>query len=597
MKTQKQLSLVSQFLIYQSRRKESVLRKYLPRVLTFDFQVKTNFPVLPLEDLGASLAGSFRSSALSQKFASKFSSKFFSVGTEQPSVLAPISEERTFAVPQPSRKIKRQIDRSSVLELDDLNLLPISQELADFFGSLTIQFQVERDTAVEAFAKVLGARGLLLHERVVLLRVLLNNPGVFQSRKELFVGELLRYAGLKQNGGKGLHYFLRDVVSLFCEWHRESTLPCENPELPQLAHAALLNIFSKLADQNKIIADHNFILFREFLERVRGLVDVDLRPLIKMLSARLPQSAPATSKRDLTLWRYMALNVLELFLEKRIDARFQTDRGSIGSSSHKTAGLAILKALFELMKTRNPYLNQRAANVAGFYFRVNEWALYDAELANTVSNALFSLSSQSPEKFYELLSHLSFHSPLFLLKDAHVCRFLQQPLRRSSNRLVKSFLLCVKHLLDPALLPRPELEAVPDLLRLLFQELLHLLEALCSSFNYCNFIQTLILFKHFLELPFSDKTLCLRRLVAQLGKLSKTGLKARYRRYVHALVLRLARVVLAPPKEDELTAAPRFSEMSMTCISNLNESMMRFQNFGPGPIKTEETESPVKSDE
>jgi hypothetical protein len=54
--------------------------------------------------------------------------------------------------------------------------------------------------------------------RVFLIKLILNRPNIFTQ--EIWMTELLKYIGLKDNGSKGFHYFYRDVVKQILTFHK-----------------------------------------------------------------------------------------------------------------------------------------------------------------------------------------------------------------------------------------------------------------------------------------------------------------------------------------------------------------------------------------
>lgn len=63
---------------------------------------------------------------------------------------------------------------------------------------------------MESIYEELTQENLPISVRVFLIKLVLNRPNVFTQ--ELWLAELLKYLGLKDNGSKGLHYFYRDVA-------------------------------------------------------------------------------------------------------------------------------------------------------------------------------------------------------------------------------------------------------------------------------------------------------------------------------------------------------------------------------------------------
>lgn len=579
MKTQSKLSIISDFLIFN--RKSSNHRrllKFLPPSFNLNFGVKTTFEIQSLDNLGPSLTKSFKSSLMSQNFLA--------------------FQPKTPKLTESTNPIEKSIDKENSIELDQINQLPITLELIDLFSSIVFQFKLEKETAIHSFAEILKAADLPLHHRVILLKIILNNPAHFENHKELFLPSLLDYLGVADTGGAGMHYFLRDVLSLFCDWVAINPLVLSTlPNLKISASRAVKKVISKLADKSRSILCHNFSLCVKLIDCVHEFLSVDLSFLIKMLSIKEPLKKEQVSKsklEDLRLWKYVGLCVLEALVLKNINVVFQTQEGPINSKNSLVAREVLNTLLSTIKGNSSRYLAIKSAFVLGLFLRFNEWVLLKSELSSMVSTTIFSLNSKSYNFQMSILNQLSFYFPQIFFKEKHVPIFLQNSARTINNKSVYTFLSCILNLFEFGEDLSQEFSAHPVLVKTLFTDLVHFLDkTFSSSGEFFVAKMIVILLKKFLVVPFADKPHSVKHLIEKLAQIDLFSLSYPFRAYLHSLIIDTAHYIMTEEKKTahDMNKVPSLASLGSKVMTSINESFQRIERLHFSPHHSQEEEA------
>lgn len=124
----------------------------------------------------------------------------------------PIDVEEDFAEP-----VKSQADNK--IEMDDINRYKLMIPMVQLIDFLSERFPINpaSDTAPSWVTELW--RELIIDQqplpiRIFLLKLIMNRAKVFEKAAVIWIDPLLDYCTKenKQNGGKGFHYFMRDVV-------------------------------------------------------------------------------------------------------------------------------------------------------------------------------------------------------------------------------------------------------------------------------------------------------------------------------------------------------------------------------------------------
>lgn len=574
MKTQSNLRIIADFLIFKGRGKNTPrVLKFLPPSLGLHFGVHTYFEIQSLNDLGASLMKSFKSSVMSQKF----------------SAFQPKTPKSVDSEARPG-SVRRPIDKENSIELDDVNKLPISLELIDLFSSVCFQFQLEKEIAISALGQVFAASGLKLHHKIVLLKVLVNNPANFENHKGVFLPHILEFICSKDTGGAGMHYFLRDLITLFCDWVcLDPTVLDPLPDLESKVSLAAKNIIKKLADKSRVVAIHNFDLFLKFVDCVANHLSLDLQFFLKMLAIQVPVEKDADSKNrreELRLWKFTGLCVIETLVFKHIRVSFRekgiTLQNPINSKKMPSMTRALVETLLEVIRgSPSRYLAFKAASVLGMFLRRNPWVWAKAELCNPLTASLFSIRTRSKGFLFSMLNHLSFYYPRILFQTPEIRNLIQTSARKLSAQDVEVFLSCLFNLFEFGDDLSREFALHSNMLRIVFFDLVFFLEKTRNSgakFNKSEFI--LVLLKKFLGVSFAERLVCARHLVDRLAQMDIAEFPKEKRVFVHSLVLEVALLLKSQdesvPEED---APPSFATINSGLMASVNESFQRIEKL------------------
>jgi hypothetical protein len=570
MKTQSQLATISDFLIFKRKGKQTQrMARFLPPHMKLNFGVHTYFEIQSLNDLGASLMKSFKSSMISQKFLA-FQSK----------------PQKSIENEYKSGSIKQTIDKENSIELDDINKLPISLELIDLFSSICYQFQLEKETAINSFGEVFKTANLQLHQKVILFKVLLNNPSNFENQKETFLPHILDFVCANETGGAGLHYFLRDILTLFCDWVEMNPKVLEMlPFAKDKVSVAAKNIIKKLADKSRLVSIHNFNLFLKFVDCTKDHLCLDLQYFLKMLGIKMPSDSIKELKEkreNLRLWKITALCVIETLVFKNIKVQFQNVKEVINSKKNQAMSKSLLNGLLDLIRNSSSrFLSLKSASVLGLYLRLNPWIWLKSDLCSLLTNSLFSLSSKSKNFIFSMLNHISYYFPKILFKNTHIRNLIQKSARTLKTLDVTLFLSCLMNLFQFKDDLSKEFVTNSSMVKTIFVDLVYFLEKTSnSSSKHKDTDCILVLLQKFIEVPFHDKVSCVRHLVEKLAHMNFMSFATKKRVHVHALIIRIASFLKSQEMElNEEENVPSFGTLNSEMMASVNESFQRIEDL------------------
>jgi hypothetical protein len=566
MKTQSKISIISDFLIFNRKNpKNKRLLKFLPPEVPLNFGVKTYFEIQNLENLGPSLTKSFKSSLISQKFFAFQSKTQKSVDSNNP--------------------IEKTIDKDNSIELDLINSLPISLELVDLFSSISFQFQLEKETAIHSFGEVLQQKDLPLHHQVILFKVILNNPKHFENHKQVFLPCMLRYIGNEDTGGAGMHYFLRDMITLFCDWvSMNSSILSSIPMIRAYTSKAFKKVISKLADKSRSILCHNYSLSIKLMDCIKDYLCVDLKYLVRMLSIQEPINKKNISKsklEDLRLWKYVGLSILEAMIIKNTNVNYMSYEALINSKCI-TITKGVLTTLLNMIKgNTSRHLSIKASNVLGLFLRKNLWIWSKSELESLISNTMFALNSKSQNFMFSVLNHISFYFPQIMFKDRHIQILIQKSARTMNSKSISIFLSCILNLFEFNDDLSQEFKTHPMMVKTLFIDLVYLLEKTSnSSDSLSNLKCIVVILKKFLNVPFADKVICVKHLIERLTHIKIFSFAHYFRIIFHLLIIDIANYIMTEEKQDNQDEnVPSFSAMGSGVLASINESFQRIEKL------------------
>jgi DNA-dependent protein kinase catalytic subunit len=121
---------------------------------------------------------------------------------------------------------------------------------------------------------------------------------------------------LKENGGKGFHYFLRDLCTILVSWNYVPDHPSDSTKLLMTKVINALILIS--ADEVKLIFKQNIKIISSLMTIWKSFILVNKSIITKMLS--IPDSEPKSQ-----LWKMNAIEVLALAVCNQIPIVPKTD--------------------------------------------------------------------------------------------------------------------------------------------------------------------------------------------------------------------------------------------------------------------------------
>lgn len=107
---------------------------------------------------------------------------------------------------------------------------------------------------------------------------------------------------MKNNGGKGFHYFMRDLCTLLVSWN---FTPDDSPKHKLLCTTMVNTLIKFGADKSKLIFNTNIQIIATLLHRWRRLIAVNKDTLTSMV-------AMDDKKEGSNLWKMTGIQILAL---------------------------------------------------------------------------------------------------------------------------------------------------------------------------------------------------------------------------------------------------------------------------------------------
>ena len=90
--------------------------------------------------------------------------------------------------------------------------------------------------------------------KIVILKIVTNNPKLFKPHANLWFEPICEYIINKKNGGKGFHYFLRDICTMLISWNY---VPENSSKTKILLTKVINSLIPISADKIKLIFKQN----------------------------------------------------------------------------------------------------------------------------------------------------------------------------------------------------------------------------------------------------------------------------------------------------------------------------------------------------
>jgi len=126
--------------------------------------------------------------------------------------------------------------QSIKLEKDYVNYHPCMESLVEIIDFLHINFADTRTNDIlpgyiQQILSELKREDCHINTMIFFFKLIVNKPEVFEKYIHVFFPLMLKYCVAKNNGGKGFHYFLRDITCLLTNYSPNLDYNKENVEL------------------------------------------------------------------------------------------------------------------------------------------------------------------------------------------------------------------------------------------------------------------------------------------------------------------------------------------------------------------------------
>lgn len=164
-----------------------------------------------------------------------------------------------------------------------------------------------------------------LNVKVFILKLLVNNPEIFEPYAQYWIEPICNYITGKQKNGKGFHYFHRDLATLLITWSKSYTV---TQEQSALLSKVINTIIRLAADKHKVIFNINIEMLAVLMSNWRAVVVIEKDQLVKMLQV-------LDSTDGSHLWKMTAIQVIALACSFNLPIRNVADQGIYSSHDCK----------------------------------------------------------------------------------------------------------------------------------------------------------------------------------------------------------------------------------------------------------------------
>lgn len=145
--------------------------------------------------------------------------------------------------------------------------------------------------------------GVHLNIKIFILKIVTNNPKLFKPYASHWFEPICQYiTSKKSSGGRGFHYFLRDLCTMLISWRY---VPERTPRTKLLLTKVINALILISADQVKLIFKQNIKIISTLMETWSSYIAINKLYVIKMLSMK-DQDAKSL------LWKMNAIEVVAL---------------------------------------------------------------------------------------------------------------------------------------------------------------------------------------------------------------------------------------------------------------------------------------------
>jgi len=166
-------------------------------------------------------------------------------------------EEEKAPLPQEDQKAEDQLEMDNVNQHECMrNIKRCIEKMIELFKASTW----EADTQVmplfmQALNQEVRRPETHINVKIFILKIVINNPTLFEPYAAHWFEPIASYICEKNNGGKGFHYFMRDLCTLLISWSK--FVPEETPKNKNLCTQMINTLVKYSADKSKMIFNTN----------------------------------------------------------------------------------------------------------------------------------------------------------------------------------------------------------------------------------------------------------------------------------------------------------------------------------------------------
>ncbi|CAD8069351.1 unnamed protein product [Paramecium sonneborni] len=187
----------------------------------------------------------------------------------------------------------------------------------------TQQQEEEMPSWMTAIKSVFNDDSLYLSLKIFMLKLIINKSDIFNKYASGWIGVLLDYCTKenKINGGKGFHYFLRDVIVVLIKFSQKQEVRQEylqmHPQSKNKICSVINNLIMLSADKNRKIFDQNIEIIGMFVQLYRDQMYICDKLIVDMICKKPEQKnlqiEPQTEDNSV-LWQANGLAILHIAL-------------------------------------------------------------------------------------------------------------------------------------------------------------------------------------------------------------------------------------------------------------------------------------------
>ena len=214
-------------------------------------------------------------------------------------------------------------------ELDDVNQHPCMQIILKVIDSLSEKFSQDWDQSTtdatmpgwmqklyDSYTSVDGSE-LNFSAKIFILKLMVNRPHIFQPYANQWFSLLTDYILLKDTGGKGFHYFIRDICTILINF--SDSINLKKSETQKRCNDVLNCLIKFAADKRKLIFTHNINIIGRLMEKwSQCKIELNETMIGKMLSMK-DGEIPSPD-----LWRMAGIQVIALACKVGVQSNLLT---------------------------------------------------------------------------------------------------------------------------------------------------------------------------------------------------------------------------------------------------------------------------------